>query len=40
MADTTAPPRNDLYETDFYEWTQEQARLLRNGAGTTSTWRT
>jgi hypothetical protein len=29
MADTTAPPRNDLYETDFYEWTQEQARLLR-----------
>lgn len=23
------PPPNDLYETDFYEWTQGQARLLR-----------
>jgi Domain of unknown function DUF29 len=23
------PPLNDLYETDFYAWTQEQARLLR-----------
>ena len=23
------PPSNDLYETDFYAWTQEQARLLR-----------
>ena len=23
------PPPNDLYETDFYAWTQEQARLLR-----------
>jgi hypothetical protein len=26
---TRSPPRNDLYEADFYEWTQEQARLLR-----------
>jgi hypothetical protein len=25
----TRPPANDLYETDFYAWTQEQARLLR-----------
>ncbi len=25
----TKPPANDLYETDFYVWTQEQARLLR-----------
>jgi hypothetical protein len=25
----TKPPVNDLYETDFYVWTQEQARLLR-----------
>lgn len=25
----TNPPPNDLYETDFYTWTQEQARLLR-----------
>ena len=25
----TKPPPNDLYETDFYAWTQEQARLLR-----------
>ena len=23
------PPANDLYEIDFYAWTQEQARLLR-----------
>lgn len=23
------PPTNDLYESDFYVWTQEQARLLR-----------
>jgi Domain of unknown function DUF29 len=23
------PPVDDLYETDFYAWTQEQARLLR-----------
>jgi hypothetical protein len=23
------PPPNDLYETDFYVWTQQQARLLR-----------
>jgi hypothetical protein len=23
------PPSNDLYETDFYTWTQQQARLLR-----------
>jgi len=23
------PPANELYETDFYAWTQEQARLLR-----------
>jgi Domain of unknown function DUF29 len=22
-------PPNELYETDFYAWTQEQARLLR-----------
>lgn len=30
MSDTaTKPPPNDLYETDFYAWTQEQARLLR-----------
>lgn len=25
----TRPPANDLYEADFFEWTQEQARLLR-----------
>lgn len=25
----TKPPKNDLYETDFYAWTQEQAQLLR-----------
>jgi hypothetical protein len=25
----TKPPPNDQYETDFYAWTQEQARLLR-----------
>jgi hypothetical protein len=25
----TKPPTNDLYEIDFYAWTQEQARLLR-----------
>lgn len=29
MGETTAAPRNDLYEADFYAWTQEQARLLR-----------
>jgi hypothetical protein len=23
------PPKNDLYETDFFAWTQQQARLLR-----------
>lgn len=23
------PPGSDLYETDFYRWTQEQARLLQ-----------
>lgn len=23
------PPSNDLYGTDFFEWTREQARLLR-----------
>jgi ribosomal protein L29 len=27
--ETRAPPRNDLYAVDFYAWTQEQARLLR-----------
>jgi hypothetical protein len=27
-AETKARP-NNLYETDFYAWTQEQARLLR-----------
>ncbi len=26
----TAMPNPDLYETDFYVWTQEQAALLRN----------
>jgi hypothetical protein len=25
----TKPPANDLYEIDFYAWTQEQARLFR-----------
>jgi hypothetical protein len=25
----TKPPANDLYEIDFYAWTQQQARLLR-----------
>jgi hypothetical protein len=25
----TKPPANDLYESDFFAWTQEQARLLR-----------
>jgi hypothetical protein len=30
MSDTkTKAPPNPLYETDFYAWTQEQARLLR-----------
>jgi len=30
MADTKTKPRpNALYESDFYAWTQEQARLLR-----------
>ena len=32
MADTAeAPARNSLYDIDFYEWTQEQARLLGSG---------
>lgn len=26
---TADPPVNNLYDTDFYAWTQEQARLLR-----------
>ena len=25
----TKPPPNDLYESDFYAWTQQQAQLLR-----------
>jgi hypothetical protein len=25
---TKTPPPNDLHDTDFFEWTQEQARLL------------
>ena len=25
----TKPPANELYESDFYAWTQEQAKLLR-----------
>jgi hypothetical protein len=25
------PPANDLYETDFYLWTRQQAKLLREG---------
>ncbi len=25
----TKPPANDLYEIDFYAWTQQQAELLR-----------
>jgi Domain of unknown function DUF29 len=30
MSDTlTKRPKNALYDTDFYAWTQEQARLLR-----------
>src|SRR2546428_13059372 len=30
MSDTkTKAPPNTLYETDFFAWTQEQARLLR-----------
>ncbi len=30
MPDTKTKPRpNELYESDFYVWTQEQARLLR-----------
>ena len=30
MSETkTRAPRNELYETDFFAWTQEQARLLR-----------
>jgi Domain of unknown function DUF29 len=30
MPDTNTKPRpNELYDTDFYAWTQEQARLLR-----------
>lgn len=32
MADQAeAPARNSLYDIDFFEWTQEQARLLRDG---------
>lgn len=32
MAETVeAPARSSLYDTDFYEWTQQQARLLRDG---------
>jgi hypothetical protein len=27
----TKPPVNDLYETDFYAWTQEQARAVEEG---------
>jgi len=27
-------PNLDLYETDFYQWTQEQATLLRQGVWT------
>lgn len=27
----TKPPKNDLYETDFYAWTQEQARAVEEG---------
>ena len=26
---TRSPARNDLYEADFYEWTQEQARGMQ-----------
>ncbi len=26
-----APPSNDLYEMDFYAWTQEQVRIIRSG---------
>ena len=35
MSDTeTRARRNELYKADFYAWTQEQARLLRErGAG-------
>ena len=30
MAEVTdAPQRNSLYESDFFEWTRQQARLLR-----------
>jgi hypothetical protein len=29
MKTATKPPQNTLYETDFYAWTQEQARVLR-----------
>jgi hypothetical protein len=30
MSDTETKARpSDLYEADFYAWTQEQARLLR-----------
>jgi hypothetical protein len=29
MSETTAPARNNLYDVDFFEWSQEQARLLR-----------
>jgi hypothetical protein len=32
MSDLSIKRRpNTLYETDFYAWTQEQARLLREG---------
>jgi Domain of unknown function DUF29 len=27
----TKPPKNDLYATDFYAWTQEQARAVEEG---------
>lgn len=33
MADDLSAPAIDLYETDFYAWTQAQASLLRARAG-------
>lgn len=31
IPEANPPIVSDLYETDFYAWTQEQAALLRNG---------
>jgi len=34
-----AKPASDLYETDFFRWTQEQAALLRAGEASAIDWK-